>query len=94
MLEEQAANVREEIIVLNELIETDCRTVPTFDSSMLPDVFDSIETDVNIFYVSIPVKDLDDNYIGHEEEIAEYQKLVSDAERLLAIARKKYSLEN
>ena len=92
MLEEQVAAVREEILVLTELIETDCRTVPDFDSSMLPDVFDSIETDVNLLYIAIPIEGLDDNYIGHEQEIAEYNRLVSQAETLLATARKKYSL--
>ena len=91
LMKEQLPKVREALEVLKEVIETDVRSVPDFDSSVLPDMFDAIETDINILYVALPSDGLDD-YAGLEDEVAEGRDLAPRAESLLAAARKKYSL--
>lgn len=47
LMKEQLPKVREAVEVLKEVIETDVRSVPDFDSSVLPDMFDAIEMDIN-----------------------------------------------
>ena len=91
LMKEQLPKVREAVEVLKEVIGTDVRMVPDFDSSVLPDMFDAIEMDINMLYVSLPSDGLDD-YTGLEDEAAEGRDLASRAESLLATARKKYSL--
>lgn len=91
LMKEQLPKVREAVEVLKEVIETDVRTVPDFDCSVLPDMFDAIETDINMLHVALPFDGLDD-YAGQEDDVAEGRDLVSRAEPLLAVARKKYSL--
>lgn len=91
LMKEQLPKVREAVEVLKEVIGTDVRMVPDFDSSVLPDMFDAIEMDINMLYVSLPSDGLDD-YTGLEDEAAEGRDLASRAESLLAAARKKYSL--
>ena len=91
LMKEQFPKVREAVEVLKEVMETDVRTVPDFDSSVLPDLFDAIETNINILYVALPSDGLDD-YAGLEDEVAEGRDLAPRAESLLAAARKKYSL--
>ena len=91
LMKEQLPKVREAFEVLKEVIGTDVRMVPDFDSSVLPDMFDAIEMDINMLYVSLPSDGLDD-YTGLEDEAAEGRDLASRAESLLAAARKKYSL--
>lgn len=91
LMKQQIPTVREAVEVLKEVIGTDVRLVPDFDSSVLPDMFDAIETDINMLHVSLPFDGLDD-YVGLENEVAEGRDLVSRAESLLAAARKKYSL--
>ena len=91
LMKEQLPKDREAVEVLKEVMETDVRTVPDFDSSVLPDMFDAIETDINILYVALPSDGLDD-YAGLEDEVAEGRDLAPRAESLLAAARKKYSL--
>jgi len=91
LMKEQLPKVREALEVLKEVIETDVRSVPDFDSSVLPDMFDAIEMDINMLYVALPSDGLDD-YAGLEDEVAEGRDLASRADSLLAAARKKYSL--
>ena len=91
LMQEQLPKVREAIEVLKEVIETDVRTVPDFDSSVLPDMFEAIEADINLLRVALPFESQDD-YAGLEGEVAEGRDLASQAESLLATARKKYSL--
>ena len=91
LMKEQLPKVREAVEVLKEVIGTDVRMVPDFDSSVLPDMFDAIEMDINMLYVALPSDGLDD-YTGLEDEAAEGRDLASRAESLLATARKKYSL--
>lgn len=91
LIKQQIPTVREAVEVLKEVIGTDVRLVPDFDSSVLPDMFDAIETDINMLHVSLPFDGLDD-YAGLENEVAEGRDLVSRAESLLSAARKKYSL--
>ncbi len=91
LMMEQLPKVREAVEVLKEVIETDVRSVPDFDSSVLPDMFDAIEADINILNVALPL-DRQDDYAGYEDEVDEGRTLVSRAESLLSTARKKYSL--
>lgn len=91
LMMEQLPKVREAVEVLKEVIETDVRSVPDFDSSVLPDMFDAIEADINLLHVALPL-DRQDDYAGYEDDVDEGRVLASRAESLLSTARKKYSL--
>ena len=89
MLETQANQVCEVIEILNELKETDVRTVPSFDSSRLEELFDSLELEISLLYISLPFEGTKE-YEEHQDEVASWKKLVEQAESLLSEVRPKY----